>query len=131
MTGELDIDVLLKTMRPNLIDGVYVFVTVSPEKIPAGVSPRMMFHEAEGVTLILLRSEAESFGLSYAFPSHMITLDVHSALDAVGFLARITTALAAEGMGVNPVAGFYHDHLFVPEGRDQDAMAVLAKLSGV
>lgn len=130
MTGERDIDALMKTMRPRLIDSVCVFATVSPENVPAGLTPRMMFHEAEGVTLILLRSEADSLGLAYEFPSRMITLDVHSALEAVGFLARITTALAAEGMGVNPVAGFYHDHLFIPDGREQDAMAVLAKLSG-
>jgi len=28
-------------------------------------------------------------------------------------------------MGLNPVAGFYHDHLFVPEGREQEALRIL------
>jgi hypothetical protein len=32
-------------------------------------------------------------------------------------------------MGVNPVAGFYHDHIFVPEGREGDAMRVLEQLA--
>jgi hypothetical protein len=32
-------------------------------------------------------------------------------------------------MGVNPVAGYFHDHLFVPQDRADDAMAVLAELS--
>nr|WP_255536405.1 ACT domain-containing protein [Pacificimonas pallii] len=59
----------------------------------------------------------------------MITLNVHSSLAAVGFLARITTALAKAGIGVNPVSGFHHDHLFVPDGRERDAMAVLAQVS--
>lgn len=44
-------------------------------------------------------------------------------------MARIATALAAHDMGVNPVAGFYHDHLFVPLGREEDAMAVLAEMA--
>jgi hypothetical protein len=89
----------------------------------------MVFQESEGTTFIVLRDEAEALGWSYEFPCRMITLNIHSALDAVGFLARITTALAKGGMGVNPVSGFYHDHLFVPEDRADDAMAILAQLA--
>lgn len=44
--------------------------------------------------------------LDGAFPCARITLRVHSALDAVGFLAAITRALADAGIGTNPVAGF-------------------------
>ena len=54
----------------------------------------------------------------------MITLNIHSSLEAVGFLAAITARLAAAGMGVNPVAGYFHDHLFVPAERAEDAMAI-------
>ena len=89
----------------------------------------MVFHEAEGTTLILSRAQAEAAGMVYEFPSRMITLNVHSALEAVGFMAVIATALAREGMGVNPVAGFYHDHLFVPEDRAGDALRILARIA--
>ncbi len=44
-------------------------------------------------------------------------------------MARISTALAAHDMGVTPVSGFYLDHLFVPLGREEDAMAVLAEMA--
>lgn len=124
MSGETNLDRLLRSMSAQLMDDVYVFATV-PE-VPPAISPVMQFHEAEGITLILLRSQAETLDLAYEFPSRMITLNIHSSLDAVGFMARIATALAAKGMGVNPVAGFYHDHLFVPEDRAEDAMQVLA-----
>jgi hypothetical protein len=127
MAGETNLDALIRSLKPNLIDGVYVFATVA--EIPNGLAPRMVFQEAEGTTLILLREEAQALGVAYEFPSRMITLDIHSSLEAVGFMARIATALAAEIMGVNPVAGFYHDHLFVPEDRAEDAMAVLYKLA--
>ena len=60
----------------------------------------------------------------------MITLNVHSSLDAVGFLAAITTRLATAGMGVNPVSGYFHDHLFVPADRADEAMAILEALAG-
>ena len=59
----------------------------------------------------------------------MITLNVHSSLEAVGFIAHIATRLAEHDMGVNPVAGFYHDHLFVPDGREVDALKILADIA--
>ncbi|SFR43746.1 ACT domain-containing protein [Litoreibacter janthinus] len=127
MAGETNLGALIRSLKPSLIDGVYVFATVA--SVPDGLAPRMVFQEAEGTTLILLREEAQAHGLSFEFPSRMITLDIHSSLEAVGFMARIATVLAAEGMGVNPVAGFYHDHLFVPEDRAKDAMVVLHKLA--
>lgn len=123
MSGELDLDVLLKTLKGELVDGVFVFATV--HQIPSGLTPRMMFQEGEGTTLILLQREAEAHNIPYEFPSRMITLNVHSSLEAVGFMAVIASELAKEGMGVNPVAGFYHDHIFVPLGREQDALRVL------
>ena len=129
MGGETDLDKLTGSMSAELAEGLYVFVTVASDQIPPGLSPRMVFHEAEGTTLILLKSEAEAHGLAYEFPCRMITLNVHSSLEAVGFMARIATELARHEMGVNPVSGFFHDHLFVPDGRQDDAMAALKRMS--
>lgn len=129
MSGEMDLTVLLRGLQADLVEGVFVFATVPAGAVPQDLQPRMMFHEAEGVTLIVLQSEAKAHGIDYAFPCRMITLNVHSALEAVGFIARIATELAKRGMGVNPVAGFYHDHLFVPEDRAMDAMDILAQIA--
>lgn len=130
MSGELNLDVLLRSMSAELVDGTYAFVTLKTGAMPSGLTPRMVFQEAEGTTLILLQTEAEAAGLTYEFPCRMITLNVHSSLEAVGFIARIATELAKAGMGVNPVSGFYHDHLFVPEGREVEAMGILAGMAG-
>ncbi|TDE40664.1 ACT domain-containing protein [Antarcticimicrobium sediminis] len=129
MVGETNLDILLRGMSAELVDGLYVFATVSDGVVPVGVRPRMTFQEAEGLTLILLKEEAEAHKLAYEFPCRMITLNIHSSLEAVGFLARITTALARHGMGVNPVSGFFHDHLFVPDGRENEAVSVLKELA--
>jgi len=129
MTGETDLQNLLGSMSPELLPGVYVFATLPPgETVPSGVEPVMIFREKEGVTLILPESEARLAGLTFAFPSRMITLNVHSSLEAVGFIAVIATRLAAAGMGVNPVSAYFHDHLFVPADRSQEAMQVLMRL---
>ena len=129
MSGELDLEKLMATMSAELHEGVFVFATVKNGQMPTGVAPRMMFQENEGTTLILLKSEAEAAGLSFEFPSRMITLNVHSSLEAVGFIARIATELAAAGMGVNPVSAFYHDHLFFPDGRQDEAMTLLKAMA--
>ena len=130
MTGETDLRKLLGSMSPDLAPCVHVFVTLPPEApISDGLNPIMIFREREGVTLILLQEEANAAGLSGSFPCRMITLNIHSSLDAVGFLATVTTRLAAAGMGVNPVSGYFHDHLFVPADRADEAMSILKRLA--
>ena len=129
MVGETNLQKLIRSMSAELVSGLFVFSTVAEQDVPQGIRPRMIFQEAEGITLVLLKEDADACGLTYEFPCRMITLNVHSSLDAVGFLARITEALAKENMGVNPVSGFYHDHLFVPDGKEQDALDVLRRLA--
>ncbi len=130
MSGETNLKTLLGSMRPELQPETYVFVTLPlDQSLPEGVPPLMVFGEKEGWTCIVSEEAAGRAGLSGTFPSRMITLSIHSSLEAVGFLAAILPRLAAAGMGVNPVSGFYHDHLFVPADRAGDAMRILEELA--
>lgn len=130
MSGETDLDRLLAGMDPELRPGVYVFATLAPGvPAPDGLTPVMQFREAEGTTLVVERDAAAAAGIEAAFPARMITLRVHSSLEAVGFLARITTSLAEAGISVNPVSAFHHDHLFVPADRAGEALALLRGLA--
>ena len=56
-------------------------------------------------------------------------LDVHSALDAVGLTAALSSALAEEGIAANVLAGYFHDHILVPADRVDDAIECLTRLS--
>lgn len=58
-----------------------------------------------------------------------ITLQVHSALEGVGLTAAVAGVLAGAGIACNVVAGYHHDHLFVPWERRDEAMGLLAALS--
>lgn len=62
--------------------------------------------QAEGLTVITTQESAEAHKLEYIFPSKMITLDIHSSLEAVGFMAAVSAKLTESGIGVNPVSGF-------------------------
>lgn len=126
-TGETNLAKLLGGMTPVLHDAVFGFATVSA--VPDGLVPRMIFRENEGITIIAETREMEAAGIEHGFRCRMITLNIHSSLEAVGFLAAITARLAAAGMGVNPVSACYHDHLFVPEERAAEAIALLQALA--
>ncbi len=126
VSGERDLEALLRGMKPEIQDGVFVFCTIPDDQdVPAAIRPVLMFREREGTTLVMRREEADGLGLSCQFASRLITLTVHSSLDAVGFLAAITARLASAGIGVNAVSAFHHDHLFVPEDRADEALRLL------
>ena len=127
--AETDLGRLIAGMSPKLDPERYVFVTLPGDTpVPAATSVRMMFQEAEGTTLVLTEAAAREARLEAVFPCRMITLSIHSALEAVGFMAAVAGALAAEGIATNPVAAYHHDHIFVPAERIEDAMRALARL---
>ncbi|MFE9259155.1 ACT domain-containing protein [Streptomyces sp. NPDC006879] len=128
MTGERDLNELLEGMRPELNPGRYVF-TVVRGGLPAGVSPVVTVAEEEGLTLVLPQEEADAAGLDYGYVAGWITLRVHSALDAVGLTAAVSGALAEHELSCNVVAGFHHDHLFVPHEQAPRALGVLQDLA--
>ncbi|MFE2444666.1 ACT domain-containing protein [Streptomyces melanosporofaciens] len=128
MTGESDLRKLLSGMRPELNPGRFVFTTVEGG-IPSGVTPVVTVAEDEGLTLVVPRAEADAAGLAYGYVAGWITLRVHSALEAVGLTAAVSRELADAGLSCNVVAGFHHDHLFVPYEDADRAVAVLESLA--
>jgi hypothetical protein len=126
MLGETNLETLLKSIQPILRDGEYVFCSVNNEDNSYhNLKPVCTFQEDEGLTLIIPREQADTAKLSYTSVFRMITLSIHSSLEAVGFLAAITGRLAEHGISVNPVSAYYHDHLFVPILKVDEVMNLL------
>lgn len=132
MTGETDLATLISQMRPMLDPEPYVFCTFASKSMTdlAEYDPIGLFAETEGLTAILPVERARELGLAEAEWFRRITLTVHSSLEAVGLTASISAALAAEGISANVVAAYFHDHVFVPEERADDALEALRKLAG-
>ena len=84
--------------------------------------------EDEGVTSVVSVADAERSGQRPEFVAAWLTLDLESGLDLVGLTAAVATALAAQRIPCNVLAGFHHDHLLVPESRADEAMAILRSL---
>ena len=125
MIGESNLEILLKTMKPKLNMGAFVFCSVNDLTLVNLNESVLFFKEEEGYTIIVKKELAETLKLDYTFISSWITLTVHSSLEAVGLTAAFSKALADNGIGCNVVAAFYHDHIFVPIQDTDKAMAVL------
>lgn len=129
---ERDLARLLAGLTPTLAEEPYVFAA-APD---AGADDRDLVpppfaqvREAEGVTWVLPRAQADGAGLRYDFVAGRITLEVASALDAVGLTAALAGRLAEAGIACNVIAGRHHDHLFVPHGAAERALALMRDLS--
>ena len=128
-TGEKNLGILLRSMKPVLNAGEYVFCTSPGATLPPQENIICWFREKEGITLILEKTAADHLRLPYSFIASWITLTVHSSLEAVGLTAAFSKALATENISCNVVAGYYHDHIFVGLPDTGKAMAILQRFS--
>lgn len=129
MSGEKDLEKLLKSMKPEHNAGKYVFCEIKSLGNINLSEIEMLFREKEGITLILKKEIADKLNLKYSFIASWITLTVHSSLEAVGLTAAFSKALADNGISCNGIAAFYHDHIFVDQKDIEKAMMILNTFS--
>lgn len=129
MSGEKNLEILLKTMKPKINLGEFVFCEVENlEKINLNEIV-MTFREEESITIIAQKEIADKLNLKYSFIASWITLTIHSSLEAVGLTAAFSKALSENGISCNVVAAFYHDHIFVDKKDTEKTMEILNKFS--
>ncbi|MGX5172560.1 ACT domain-containing protein [Aliikangiella sp. IMCC44653] len=131
MNGETDLKKLIATMQPQLSDKSFVFCCIDLaqwEKVLL-IKPIGFFQEEDGFTLIVEKQIAQQYQLEYSGEYKKITLQVYSSLQAVGLTAAVATQLAKFNISANVVAGYHHDHIFVPLGTENTAIDCLQQLS--
>jgi hypothetical protein len=90
--------------------------------------------DKDEVTLVLTTGDLEDFGRR--LPGHtasadsyrLITFDVELEPTLVGFMAKVSAALASAGVSILPFAAFSRDHLLVPAEQFSTAWDALKKL---
>lgn len=117
-------------MKPIHIKGEFVFCIVSEEQLlELKSAPKLIFREQEGTTIVIKKKIADKLHFKYENIWAMITLSVHSDLNAVGLLAKISNKLAEHQISLNVISAYYHDHLFVPIEKLEETMESLKDLS--
>ena len=126
--GETNLPILIKNMHPILREGEYVFCTVSRVSVD-NENIIFYFKEEEGITIVCSKEYATQNNYSFLCTFSWITLKVNSSLAAVGLTAAFSQALTQNHISCNVVAGFYHDHIFVPSEKAHLAIHALQELS--
>lgn len=130
MSGEENLNKLLKNMSPTLDDNEYVFITTNGAYGDyATLNPLCTFSEKEGLTLIIMKSIAIAQGLKFDGTFKKITLEVHSSLNAVGLTAVVASKLKDNNISANVIAAYYHDHIFIQSNLAEKAMNCLKELT--
>jgi hypothetical protein len=131
VSGEKNLEKLLTLMQPKLLDGNFVFCTITDGDLSdiLKLAPIASFQEEEGLSLLSTQQNADEANIKYDSVLKGITLSVHSSLDAVGFTAAVANKLASNGIPANVVAAYYHDHVFVPADKAQFALQLLTELA--
>jgi len=130
MSGITNLKKLLKNLSPQLQDGEFIFASFHGSKYGdhAHLQPVATVAESEGLTLVIPQEKAAEHGLAYEGTYRMITLQIHSSLEAVGLTAAFATKLGEHKISANVVAGFFHDHIFVQTSKAEEAIEALKEL---
>ena len=131
MMAEADLATLIRNLKPKTLPDTYVFCSLEDADygVLSHTSPLASFAESEGLTLVLTRESADEESLAYEGTFRCISLQVHSSLEAVGLTAAVTGELASEGISANVIAGYHHDHIFVPAHQAETALHLLESIS--
>lgn len=123
-----DLGALLRSLQPERIPGAYAFVSVPDRDALGNADVIATIREPEGLSAVIAESDAARLKLPILFRAAWITLTVQSDLQAVGLTTAFCAALGKAGIPCNVVAGTWHDHLFVPLERVDEAMRALQRL---
>jgi len=121
------LDAVLAALQPISNDTEYVFVT-SPQPLTQVIPTAMIREGTEGLetfSYVLDVETARAAGISGEFRCRRIDPGIDTNLAGVGIMAQLAGALAREDIPMNPIAGYFRDHLFVPVERTNDALEAL------
>ena len=119
----------LKNLNPVLLEDEYVFCTFlsSIYGDHSKLNPIASFNEKEGLTLVVKKEIAKFNNLEFKVTFKCISLNLISSLTSVGLTALISKVLADNEISANIYAGYYHDHIFVPLEKANDAFKLLCE----
>lgn len=126
MGGSTDLAEMLATLTVEARPEPYTFVSGEWPSLAEVAAARVL--EDEGPTYVVTVEACCAAGAPVGFEAGWLTVTVHSSLEAVGLTAALSRVLADAQIPCNVLAAFHHDHLLVPWGRVDAALAALHSL---
>lgn len=122
---------LLAALDPVLDPTEYAFCRIEGGRYGdwRELEPVAYCQEGNTATFVVPMALAEAQDMACTGPFRCITLQVHSSLHDVGLTAAVAGRLTACGISANVIAGYQHDHIYVPAARATQALAELERLA--
>jgi uncharacterized protein len=131
---------LLRDTRIEVVPGTFTLVGLThqawtlvlenPDLSPRADAPFLIFRDSREVTLLFeeedfhrIRHIVRDARVERGF--RLVTLDIDLAWNVVGYIARVTEILAANGIPVGALSSFSRDHLLVKQEDLARALRVL------
>lgn len=142
MANQTEAAELLRRTRVEVAPATYFLIGLrhedwarlleNPELSPRGSAPFMLLRDEYEVTLLLdetdwqtMRYAARDARVEGGF--RLVTLNIELGWDVVGFLARVTEILAAEGISIGALTAFSRDHLLIKQDDLGKALRILGE----
>ncbi|MGB9181607.1 MAG: ACT domain-containing protein [Pyrinomonadaceae bacterium] len=142
MPYQTEVAELLRRTRVEVAPAIYFLIGLrhedwtrlleNPELSPRGSAPFMLLRDEFEVTLLLdetdwqtMRHAARDARVEGGF--RLVTLNIELGWNVVGFLARVTEILAAEGIAIGALTAFSRDHLLIKQDDLGKALRVLGE----
>ena len=128
MSAKKDLQDILKAINPSLVDEFFIFMTSKEpiNNLVNSLNPIAMFIENEGSTLVITKEIADRNSIHYDAVFKCISLGVHSSLESSGLIAIISGELSKQDIPANVFAGYFHDHIFVPYDKSEEALEIIS-----
>ncbi|HYP52281.1 MAG TPA: ACT domain-containing protein [Pyrinomonadaceae bacterium] len=127
---DTDVEEMLRRTRVEVAAATFVLVGLrpedwhrlleNPELSPRAEAGMMLLRDGREVTLLVeeedwrvMRHAARDARTEGGF--RLVTLDIELGWHVVGYLARVTSILAAAGVSVGALSAFSRDHLLVKQ----------------
>jgi hypothetical protein len=140
--AQTDTSELLRRTRVEVAPGTFVLAGMrhedwarlleNPELSPRPEALFMLLRDAHETTLLV--EEEDWRAMRHAARDarseggwRLVTLDIELKWDVVGYLARVTEILAAEGVPVGALSAFSRDHLLIKQEDLGRALRVLGE----
>jgi hypothetical protein len=120
------VDIISKSSF-TLLDGIFVYTKVT--SIPEG-NHFMISQDSEEITVVTIQEKLAQLDLIERNKDdyRLISLNVSIPFYAVGFLAKVSDAIAGQGMNILIVSTYSKDYILVKADKIDTAIIALKKL---
>lgn len=131
MSGETNLEKILKNLDPYIVKESFIFMTsdAEPTELFKTLNPIATFMEDEGLTLVITQHCADKNAIKYDSVFKCISLGIHSSLESYGLISTISNELTKSNISTNVFSGYFHDHIFVESNKANQALKVISSIS--